>query len=316
MGSRIGAPDAKRPLVTVVTPTYNMADWLPRCIASVEAQTYRYIEHIVIDGGSSDGTLEFLRSQGSVTWVSEPDRGQSEAINKGLRRANGDVLGWLNADDELTPRAIERVVDALSAHPGAGLFYGDIEVVEAGTSDRVPPLGPYSVQGMWCSNNLSQPGTFWTRAAQDQVGEIDETFHLAMDFDLWLRFAHAGVAGVYIPEVQARFAVHDTSKTSVADWVAIVDEEARALRKHGEYHGAAMATNRWFWAETLSEIGTAVAEGRWREASARAEQVLPRMQPVRRDTRWFIRLARRWPRLAGVLYSRRLARTARRKRPT
>ncbi len=314
-GSSEGGVPVPGPLVTVVTPTFNMAEWLPRCIASVRAQTYLNVEHIVVDGGSTDGTLGVLAANDSIRWISEADGGQSEAINKGLRMARGVILGWLNADDELSPGAIERVVRALDAHPEAGLFFGDLDVVRNGAVERVPPPGEYSVEGMWCSNSLSQPGTFWTRAAQEVVGEIDESFHLAMDFDLWLRFAHAGVRGVYIPEVQARFPVHGSSKTGTASWVDIAEEESRALRKHGEHHGAAMAYNRWFWGSVLEEVGLAAAEGRWNEVSARVATLRPRMQPVRRNIRWFMRVAAVSPRLAGWAYSRRLARSARRRHP-
>lgn len=301
------------PLVSIVTPTYNMGRWLSACIASIESQSYPNIEHIVVDGGSTDGTLAVLEQHPNVRWVSEPDRGQSDAINKGLRMAQGDVLGWLNADDELTAGAIARVVNAFAAHPEAGLCYGDLDVVQDGRVERVAPPGEYSVRGMWCSNSLSQPGTFWTREAQALVGEIDESFHLAMDFDLWLRFAHAGVSGVYVPEVQARFPIHEASKSGTAGWVAIAEEEARALRKQGEHHGAAMAINRWFWGAALEELGTAAAEGRRNEVSASAADLLPRLQPVRRNIRWFVRLCRVSPRLAGWAYSRRLARSASRR---
>src|SRR4051812_47745101 len=109
-------------LVTIVTPCLNPGDRLARCLDSVAAQTHRQVEHIVIDGGSTDGTVDLLRARG-VRFVSEPDRGQTQAINKGFDLAQGEWLGWLNADDELTPTSIELALAALDRTPGAGWAY-------------------------------------------------------------------------------------------------------------------------------------------------------------------------------------------------
>lgn len=302
---------ARRPLVSVITPTFEMASRIGRCIESVKAQTYERIEHIVVDGGSSDGTVDILRTQDHVRWISEPDRGQTDAINKGLRMARGEVLGWLNADDELTSGAIDLVVEALQLS-GGGLAYGDIELIDGRTRRRVPPTGPFSVAGMWRGNTISQPGTFWTRQAQELVGELDEDFHLTMDFELWLRFAAAGVTGVYIPEVLARFEVHDSSKTGSVSQLAFVEEEARALRKHGDPHGAAMAVDRWYWNETVRRVGEAALAGRSSEATSTAAAALQRMPGLRARTRLFLLTAVRSPRVAARLYRRSLARSARR----
>lgn len=296
--------------ISVVTPTLNMAKQLPACLESVRRQSHTDVEHIVIDGGSIDGTVELLRDRAGVRWVSEPDRGQSDAINKGLRLATGDVLGWLNADDELAPGALDRVVAALRREPGAGLVYGDLEFVDVDGRVRIDRPGEFSVTGMWRGNVLSQPGTFWTRTTQDAVGLLDESFHLTMDFEYWLRMAHAGVRGVYIPEVQARFVVHADSKTGSEDRFRFIEEEARALRTYGEHHGAAMAIDRWFWWKVVRDVGEAAIAGRRSEAAAAAAAALPRMTPLRSKTRWFLYLARTWPWLAAKLYERRLRRSA------
>lgn len=292
------------PLVSIVTPTLNMGDRLARCLASVRSQTYSNIEHIVIDAGSADGTLELLRATDGLRWLSEPDRGQSDAINKGLRMATGEILGWLNADDELLPNSVRHVVDAVHRLPAAGLVFGDIEQVEGGVPHRAVPFPTFSVDTLWQGNRISQPGTFWTRWAQDIVGELDEDFHLTMDFEFWLRFARAEIPAVYVPEILARFEVHPGSKTGSAGTLAFAEEEARALRKHGEPHGAAMAIDRWYWAETVRQVGEAATGGRREEASSIARSSLPRMRAVRSRIRWFLWLARFAPRLAGVVYRR------------
>lgn len=298
------------PLVSVVTPTWNMGDRLSRCIASIRAQTYLNVEHIVVDGGSTDGTVDLLRSTDGITWVSEPDNGQSDAINKGFRMAKGDILGWLNADDELTPTALQRVVHAGQLNPAAGLFYGDIEVFDESSARRVPPDSTdFSFSAMWRGNTISQPGTFWTRAAHETVGPIDEDFRLTMDYELWLRFAKAGIIAEYIPHVQARFEIHDASKTGTAGMLAFVEEEAAALRKHGEPHGAAMAIDRWYWNDVIRRVGEAASSGQEALAAEIAAESLPRLRPLRSMTRWYLLLARASPPIAGWLYRRRPDRT-------
>lgn len=295
---------ASAPLVSIITPTFNMGDRLQRCITSVQSQTYPHIEHLVIDGASSDGTLDLLQAAGGIRWISEPDRGQSHAINKGLTMAKGDVLGWLNADDELIGNAIERVVEALRRSPEVGLVYGDIELVEGGRTRRVAPCPTFGPEELWKGNRISQPGTFWTRWAQDRVGVLDEEFHLTMDYELWLRFAHAGIPAVYVPEVLARFEVHPASKTGSAASLAFAEEEARALRKHGDVHGAAQAIDRWYWDDVIRRVGASARSGRRTEASQLARTALHRMRPVRDRVRWFLWLARVAPRLAGIVHRR------------
>lgn len=292
----------REPLVSVVTPSYGMANRIERCLASIASQRYPRVEHIVVDGGSTDGTVEILQRTAGVRWVSEPDRGQSDAINKGLRLATGDIVGWLNADDELTPGALERTVAALVARPDAGLAYGDIDVVEPDRTWRLRASPTFGMSALWRGTTIWQPGTFWTRWAQETVGEIDETFHLSMDFEYWLRFAKAGISGVYVPHVQARFEIHDASKTGVASTLEFAEDEARALRKHGEIHGAAMAIDRWYWADVVQRVGEAARAGRRDEARATAREAVGRMHPIHSRPRLFLWLATISPRAAARVH--------------
>ena len=289
------------PLVSVVTPTFNMGDRLPPCVASVAAQTYPHVEHVVVDGGSSDGTVEYLRSQPGVRWVSEPDRGQSDAINKGFAMVQGEVLTWLNADDLLRPEAVQTVVDALRADAGAGWVYGDLEIVRGDERwiTRPPPrIGPGTLRR---GNVIYQPGTFFTAEALRQVGGIDEEFHLAMDFDLWLRFVHAGIAAVYVPVALATFEVHEQSKTGSAGGRSFALEELRAQLKHGRTQDGAMAVDRWYWDDTLWNVVDLLAARRDREAQTLAREALPRMHPVLSRARGFLWAARLSPGLARSL---------------
>jgi glycosyltransferase involved in cell wall biosynthesis len=221
------------PLVTVVTPCLNPGDRLRRCVASVAAQTHPAVEHVVVDGGSSDATLDFL-SGTDVRWISEQDEGQAQALNKGFRLARGNLIGWLNADDVLTHDAVAAAVASLESSPEAGWVYGDCEIVEVGRPPSTwrpqPVTGPES---FFSGNVVPQPGTFITRHALERVGGVSESFHLAMDFDLWLRLADAGFLGIYVPRTLATFEIHSASKSGSQPLSSFLREEALALCNSG-----------------------------------------------------------------------------------
>lgn len=288
-------------LVSIVTPTYNMAERLPRCVASVAGQSYSEVEHVVVDGASTDGTIDYLRSQTALRWVSEPDCGQSNAINKGFAMATGEILTWLNADDELVPEAAELAAEAFRADPSLGLVYGDIELVSARKRLVVRPPTSIDVDAFRRGNVISQPGTFFTRRALDTAGGIDETFNLVMDFELWLRMMDAGVRARYVPRVLARFEVHEASKTGSQGTLAFAQEEARAFTKHGRHHEAAMAIDHWYWDETLHQVVEALESGDRSRAKAIATDALPRLHPVVNRSRAFLWAARLAPALATRL---------------
>ena len=179
----------EHPLVSVVTPSLNQASYLREAIESVRAQSYPCIEHIVVDGGSTDGTLAILQEYDRVRWISEPDSGQSHALNKGFAGAHGDIFGWLNADDAYPPHAIAEAVEALSVGDVA-LVYADVTRVN---DDWVNPrqIGSRPRFELWTELNLGcgifSPAVFFTRAAYEAVDGIDESLHLTMDYDLWLK---------------------------------------------------------------------------------------------------------------------------------
>jgi glycosyltransferase involved in cell wall biosynthesis len=236
-------------LVSVVTPCLNPGMRLARCLDSVAAQSYQGVEHIVVDGGSTDGTLDVLAERG-IRFVSGPDRGQTDAINKGFRLAQGEVLGWLNADDVLVPGAIEAVVAALHRKPSAGWVYGECEVRRHGA--RELPIRPPARIGkatLDCGSVLAQPGFFVTRWALDQVGELDEAFHLAMDFDLWLRLIDANIGAVRVPTTLALFELHEGSKSGSTPSSGFFFEEGLALLKSGRRRQAAFSFGRSAWAD-------------------------------------------------------------------
>jgi GT2 family glycosyltransferase len=231
------------PLVSIVTPCLNPGERLVRCLDSVAQQTHTRVEHIVVDGGSTDGTVDLLRAHG-VRFVSEPDEGQAQAINKGFGLANGDWLGWLNADDALTPRSTELAMAAASRNPGAGWIYGRCEIRDGAESSVFDPPGRIDKRALQDRNMLAQPGTLVARWALDRVGPLDEQFDLVMDFDLWLRLLDAGVPAVYVPDVLAVFEIHPDSKTGrvpLREWEL---ENAAAMFKAGHTSDGAALLGR------------------------------------------------------------------------
>ena len=209
-------PEAQ-PLVSIVTASYNSAKYIEQAIRSVAAQDYPHIEHIVVDGGSTDGTLEILqRYNGRVDWISEPDSGQSDALNKGWLRARGQVLGWLDADNVYEPTAVREAVEVLMRDQAAGMVYAGVrDVDEAGRVVReyMPPEFTLSGFLLFHEFNFIPPSSvFMRREALERAGSLDMGLHYTMDFDLWLRMGLA--APIRRAErFWSRFLLRDTSKT-------------------------------------------------------------------------------------------------------
>lgn len=289
------------PTVTVVTPVLNMKDKLPRCVDSVRSQSYANVEHIVIDGGSSDGTLAFLETASSVRWISEADRGQSDALVKGFAMASGLLLGWLNADDVLVPDALEQTVAAWRAAPGAGLVCGDMELRSSAGSrvDRAPPRISYEV--LLERNALQQPATYFSREAYDAVGGLDLGLHYCMDYDLWLRILRAGFPAVRVPHVLAVFEIHPGSKTGGENAARFASEEAIALLKHTELRAAARSLDRWRHDIQARAVVDHLRAGRDHDAREAAASALSARAGASLRSTAFLSVARRSPALARRL---------------
>lgn len=225
------------PLVSLVTPSYNQAQFLEQTIRSVLAQDYPAIEYLVIDGGSEDGSVEIINSyaQNLDFWVSEPDRGQAEAINKGLRRARGEILGWLNADDILLPGTVRLAVETFHHNPQAEVFYGHLERIDS-DGRRVPtPTLPkdritFTKETAIGECLVNQPGSFWRRSAMERVGLLDESLHYGLDYDYWMRMALAGVVFQRVPDTVAYFRLSASSKT-VSQSSAMAREQLGILER-------------------------------------------------------------------------------------
>jgi glycosyltransferase involved in cell wall biosynthesis len=202
---------------TIVTPSFNQAAFLQRTIDSVVSQDWPAIEYFVIDGGSRDGSQQVIRDYAEKIsyWVSEPDRGQADAINKGLRRATGDVVGWLNSDDLYLPGALRRVAEYFEKHPAVDCVYGDLRIISrdgAVLYDR--RTIPYHFRTALFSECLvPQPAAFWRRSVMERIGLLDVSLTYQMDYEYFVRMGACGVRFGHIPDLLAAFRLHEASKT-------------------------------------------------------------------------------------------------------
>jgi glycosyltransferase involved in cell wall biosynthesis len=257
----------QRPLVSIITPSYNQAQYIQETILSVRNQDYPFIEHLVVDGGSTDETLDILRQyEDRLTWISEPDRGQADAINKGLRRARGDILAWLNSDDAYMPGAIQTVVDYFEAHPEAHFIYGDALAIDE--HGRAYGIRAHVKQGGLDElvNELDfivQPASFWRAGVWRACGELDESLHYNLDYEYWMRVARRYPLR-YAPVVLARERLYAQAK-SFRGAVERLEELEAVARRHGGdglprgYHALAAASY-------LLRAGQQVWKGRWSSA--------------------------------------------------
>jgi len=217
---------------SIVTPSLNQAQFIRETIESVLSQDYPYKEYIVVDGGSTDGTLDIIRSyEDCLTWVSEPDRGQSDAINKGFRMASGDVFAWLNSDDTYLPGALKTVADFFEANPSVDLVYGDVLYVGGdGQLLKQKPAPEFDRHQLlkWCF--IPQPAAFSRSSVWHAVGGLDERLQYAFDWDLWLRMARVCEARKW-PATLATFRWHRQSKT-FASSLNMGRETIYAVRRH------------------------------------------------------------------------------------
>jgi hypothetical protein len=188
------------PRVSIITPSYNQAKFLEQTIGSVLGQNYPNLEYWVIDGGSTDGSLEIIQKYAVqlAGWVSEPDRGQAEGINKGLARATGEVVAWLNSDDLYYPDAVEAAVDALAANPQASFVFSDVESIdEAGQPFHRMCYGHWGLADLMRFRIIGQPAVFIRRAFLAQTFLLDPSYHYLLEHHLWLRLAGLA-APVYV----------------------------------------------------------------------------------------------------------------------
>jgi glycosyltransferase involved in cell wall biosynthesis len=223
------------PLVSIVTPSFNQAPYLAATIDSVLSQDYPNLEYILIDGGSTDGSAEIIRRYGNrlAYWCSEPDAGQTDAINKGFARARGEILAWLNSDDVYRPRTISAVVESLAAHPEVGMVYAQADYIDerGATVGRFPAAATDLRRLREGYVHIPQQSAFFRASLWRMVGPLDPRFYFAMDYDLWVRIASISPI-LHVPQVWGGFRLHGDAKT-VASAARCWPEMWRVHRREG-----------------------------------------------------------------------------------
>ncbi len=209
----------ERPLVSIVTPSFNQAEYLEETIRSVLTQDYPRIEYVVIDGGSTDGALEIIQRYDDRLdhWVSESDLGQTDAINKGFALVTGSIYAWLNSDDTYNPGAVSEAVAFLQEHPEVGMVYGNAYYIdEQGQRIGRYPAKATDYQGLRRGiNTVCQQSMFFRAELWKQVGPLDPSFYYAMDYDLWVRLARIAPIA-FRDRYWANFRLHGDSKSMTA----------------------------------------------------------------------------------------------------
>jgi glycosyltransferase involved in cell wall biosynthesis len=215
-------PDVRRMRISIITPSFNQGNYIERTITSVLNQKGDFdLEYLIMDGASTDCTLDILkRYTGKVQWISEKDRGQAHAVNKGFERATGDIIGWINSDDLYEEGALQRICQLFRNNPHSQWVIGRCRIIDADgremrnviTGYKNKWLDRYDYGRLIAENFISQPAVFFRGSFLREMGLLDESLHFTMDYDLWLRMGKKADP-VVIPEYLASFRYHTLSKT-------------------------------------------------------------------------------------------------------
>lgn len=248
---------AEKLRISIVTPSFNQATFIERTIESVLNQQGDFeLEYRVVDGGSTDGTLDILRRYGDrFAWTSERDRGQVDAINKGLRAATGDVVAWLNSDDVLVPGALAQVARRFRENPELEWLHGRCEIIDAEDRPVRAWVSAYkhlraqrhSLENLLTENYVSQMTAFWRRRVHDEIGFLDPNLKLAFDYDLWLRLAQRS-APAYVETTLAQFRWYPTSKSGAQFERQFREDLEVAIKYAGKRHGVLLRKHLKSWA--------------------------------------------------------------------
>jgi glycosyltransferase involved in cell wall biosynthesis len=237
------------PTISVITPCLNAAATIEQTIESVRAQDHPQVEHVVVDGGSTDDTIAIVEHAG-LRYVSEPDDGRPDAVNKGIAMTSGEIVAFLNADDLYEPGALSAVAEAFAAHPDAGWVTGYCRIVDGDGAEIRTGVTRYKnaflrrfSYGLYLTQNfVSDPATFVRRDALERAGPLEPGYRISHDYDLWLRVARAGDP-VVLRRYLARFRMAEGT-LSMSTFELQFREHGEIARRHGEGHRLAVAANR------------------------------------------------------------------------
>ena len=204
------------PLVSIITPSYNQGKFIRETIESVLSQDYDNIEYIIVDGVSTDNSLDIIQEyEGKLTYISEKDNGQSDAINKGFKMAHGEIVAWLNSDDVYEPHCISRAVEEFKKNTKLGLVYGDGYILDEHSNkikvfEYTQEFDYWKLVNFW--DYIMQPATFFRKEMLQKIGYLDVSLHYCMDWDLWIKLAAVSEVK-YVPELFACSREYGDTKT-------------------------------------------------------------------------------------------------------
>lgn len=211
----------KHPRFSIITPSFNQAHFIEATIRSVLEQNYPDVEYIIMDGGSLDGSVEVIKkySKKLAYWVSEPDDGQTDALNKGFEKATGDIFAWINSDDTYEPGVFTQVAEFFEQHPEVGMVYGEANFIDVnGKKIGSFPSAQTDITRLRRGYvHIPQQSAFFRANLWRQVGPLDPDFFFAMDYDLWVRLARITRIQHVPGKVWANFRLHSNAKTIAAD---------------------------------------------------------------------------------------------------
>lgn len=203
------------PKISIITPSFNQGQYLEETITSVLDQNYPALEYIIIDGGSTDSSQDIIKKyENRLSYsIIEKDTGQSNAINKGFRRATGDIIAWLNSDDMYFPDTLHTVASIFKNNPEVDLIYGDVEQFYENGRTEYYAVKDFEPLDFLSRVSIHQPSVFWRREILNEIGLLDETLHYLMDYDLWMRIFF-NYKTLKVNKLLSRFRIHHQSKTN------------------------------------------------------------------------------------------------------